>query len=225
MEGTFFGNVMSTASDGKVPAYFCEGPGFAKGIVPGRLGAYQPNAPYRNPWGDGAMCADHCSKHNSDGYTTCDVVSNPITVWRAASYNPVFEQQVRRVRQPVERAHPRRAQLVNLERRPADPWTPRRTNQQYLIVQVATSQWKIVNVNSGKAVINRNGAVAQNSYSGDTPTSGRSTTTTDISRSSTRRRPGAEVAELVDGRGRHHRLVLRRVEHRLGHPRRRIELM
>jgi hypothetical protein len=39
-------------------------------------------------------------------------------------------------------------------------------NQQYQIVQITTSQWKIVNVNSGKAVTNRNGAVTQNSYSG-----------------------------------------------------------
>jgi hypothetical protein len=40
-------------------------------------------------------------------------------------------------------------------------------NQQFYILQVATSQWKIVNVNSGKVLTNRSGStVTQNSYTG-----------------------------------------------------------
>ena len=96
MEGTFFGNLMGPGGDGKVPAYFCEGAGFGNGIVPGRLGAKQSNSAYRNPWGDGAKCDDHCTKHSSgDGYTECFGYTNPVTVWRAASYNPVFDPNYR----------------------------------------------------------------------------------------------------------------------------------
>jgi hypothetical protein len=43
------------------------------------------------------------------------------------------------------------------------------TNQKFRIIQVATSQWKIVGVASGKVVTNRNGAsanVLMNGYNG-----------------------------------------------------------
>ena len=43
------------------------------------------------------------------------------------------------------------------------------TNQQFRIIQVATSQWKIIGVASGKAVTDRNGSsanVMMNSYNG-----------------------------------------------------------
>ena len=43
------------------------------------------------PWGSGALCDDHCTKYGSDGYTSCNGVSNPVTVWRQASYNPAFD--------------------------------------------------------------------------------------------------------------------------------------
>jgi len=61
-EGTFFGNIFITNSSGRVPAYYCEGGGFARGIVPGRLGATTSAAGiFTNPIGSGALGSAHCA--------------------------------------------------------------------------------------------------------------------------------------------------------------------
>ena len=112
-------------------------------------------------------------KYGTDGYTSCNGVSNPITVWRQASYNPVFDDNYL-------------YKLVNVSSRQVLDVTGNYTGetgsvvqwyqngaanaQQFRIIQVATSQWKIVGVSSGKAVADRNGAsanVMMNSYNGD----------------------------------------------------------
>ena len=168
MEGTFFGNLMGPGGDGKVPAYFCEGSGFGNGIVPGRLGAKQANSAYRNPFGDGAKCDDHCVKHSSgDGYTSCYGYTNPVTVWRASSYNPVFDPNYRYTLTSSSSgltldvlggSTANGAQIVQW-------YANNSNNQRWQIVLVATSQWKIVNINSGKVISNRSGtAVTQETY-------------------------------------------------------------
>jgi Ricin-type beta-trefoil lectin domain-like len=171
MEGTFFGDIMNVDSTTLVPAFYCEGNGFKKGMVPGRLGANQVGAPYRNPWGDGAMCDDHCTKYGTDGYTTCDGYANPITVWRAASYNPVFDDQyyyklVNSATGLALDVYGARTAEGTMIDQYADSGS---ANQQFQIIQVATSQWKIVGVQSGKAINNRAGAgtgVLLNTYNG-----------------------------------------------------------
>jgi len=66
-EGTFFGDILDSGSltnigKGQITgpaAYFCDGAGYpagAAGVVAGRLGANQANAPYKNPYGNGTMC-------------------------------------------------------------------------------------------------------------------------------------------------------------------------
>jgi hypothetical protein len=89
-EGTYFGNIFTpNAGSGKVDAFYCNGSGWAKSVVPGRLGAYQPNAPYSNPFGTDAMCAGHCtaaaSPNQGDGFQSCMSYRTPITVWRKDS--------------------------------------------------------------------------------------------------------------------------------------------
>jgi hypothetical protein len=170
MEGTFFGSVMATGGDGKVPAYFCEGAGFGNGIVPGRLGANLPSSAYRNPWGAGAKCDNHCTKHSSgDGYVECNGHTNPITVWRAASYNPVFDTGYRYT---FTSTSSRLAlDVLGWSTSPGAAliqWpSAGGANQRWQIVAVATSQWKIVNVHSGKVLSNRSGTtVTQETYNG-----------------------------------------------------------
>jgi len=126
-EGTFFGDIIDTGtltgiSKPSVTApvgFYCDGAGYpagASGVVAGRLGAKQANAPYKNPYGDGALCQNagavgqfsngttgSCpSGSNSnpqagcpDGYKALNaagsVWQNGITVWRNNNYRPVFD--------------------------------------------------------------------------------------------------------------------------------------
>ena len=66
-EGTFFGDILDTGALTNIGkptvtapvAYYCDGAGFpagANGVVAGRLGANQTGAPYKNPFGNGALC-------------------------------------------------------------------------------------------------------------------------------------------------------------------------
>jgi len=127
-EGTFFGDIFDAGSRSGIGkpgltgplAYYCDGAGFpagADGVVAGRLGANQANAPYKNPFGVGALCqtapgttpqyskgvigscppqvtnppASGCP----DGYSTIQanggVWNYPITVWRNNHYRPQFD--------------------------------------------------------------------------------------------------------------------------------------
>jgi hypothetical protein len=86
-EGTYFGNLFSpNPTSGKIDAFYCNGPGFAASTVPGRLGAYQTNALYSNPFGTNALCASNCtaadSPYNHDGFKSCKGYNTPLTVWR-----------------------------------------------------------------------------------------------------------------------------------------------
>jgi hypothetical protein len=62
-------------------------------VVPGRLGAYQLNAPYSNPFGLDAPCAGNCvaasSPNQGDGYKSCKAYTRPVTVWRQNA--PTFD--------------------------------------------------------------------------------------------------------------------------------------
>lgn len=98
-EGTYFGNIMVLNAHGisGLNAYYCEGPGFNQGVVPGRLGADLNGSVYRNPFGNGGRCDQNCTasdaktNNNADGYKACAGWNDTITVWRASSYSPVFD--------------------------------------------------------------------------------------------------------------------------------------
>jgi hypothetical protein len=162
---------MRAASDGTVHAWYCNGRDYTKGLVPGRLGADATSNLYQNPWGKDALCDAHCTAHGTDGYTSCNGVSNPLTVWRQASYNPVFDNSYL-------------YQLTNVnsglvlditgghtsDNTPVNQYVPQgSSNQHFQIFQVADSQWKIVDTHSGKTITDRTGPSAVttiNSYSG-----------------------------------------------------------
>ncbi|HXI55559.1 MAG TPA: RICIN domain-containing protein, partial [Polyangia bacterium] len=100
-EGTFFGNIFTpNPATGKLDAFYCNGPGFAQSVVPGRLGAFQSGAPYTNPFGTNAACANNCiaadSPHQGDGYKSCKGYNTPVTVWRepAPTFDPTTTYRV-----------------------------------------------------------------------------------------------------------------------------------
>jgi hypothetical protein len=86
-EGTYFGNIFPA----NPKAYYCNGPGFANSTVPGRLGAYQTNRPYTNPFGQDALCGSGCipGGPSGEGFSSCNGYANPVTVWRQPA--PAFD--------------------------------------------------------------------------------------------------------------------------------------
>lgn len=176
-EGTFFGNIFIT-SNGKVPAYYCEGAGFAKGLVPGRLGATTSAAGiFSNPFGSGALCSAHCSaapgSSKGQGYSSCNGYTHPITAWRAASYRPVFDSayayrfinsQSGLAMDVAASSTANGASVIEYV-----PSTTK-TNQQFQIVPTASSTWKLIALHSGKAITgtgsNDHSPVQQTGYSG-----------------------------------------------------------
>ena len=170
-EGAYFGSLTRPASDGNLHAWYCEGRDYKKGLVPGRLGATGANNFFVNPWGSGALCDDHCTKYGSDGYTSCNGVSNPVTVWRQASYNPAFDDDY-----IYKLVNVKSKMVLDVsggytgENGSIIQWYDNNgSNQHWRIIQVATSQWKIISVSSGKVVTDRYGSSANvmtNSYNG-----------------------------------------------------------
>src|SRR6185295_8566524 len=81
-EGSFFGNIFVSPPT----MYYCNGKDFDVGVVPGRIGAGQNGAPYKNPFGGNGYCKDNCTPedipHENDGYKACIGWNHPVTVWR-----------------------------------------------------------------------------------------------------------------------------------------------
>jgi hypothetical protein len=93
-EGSFFGNIFVTgahcAPSNEVAAYYCNGRDYDEGVVPGRIGAHQTNAPYKNPFSWHGYCRDNCtaadSPYASSGFKSCNGGwSHVVTVWRRAN--------------------------------------------------------------------------------------------------------------------------------------------
>jgi len=83
-EGSFFGNIFVDPPT----AYYCNGEGFDKGVVPGRIGADQVGAPYVNPLASvGGACKTVCTPmdipNQKDGYKACYGFNHVLTVWRS----------------------------------------------------------------------------------------------------------------------------------------------
>jgi hypothetical protein len=81
-EGSFFGNIFVSPPQ----AFYCNGKDFDVGVVPGRIGAGQGDAPYVDPFNGNGYCKDHCTPadipHQDDGYKACIGYNHVVTVWR-----------------------------------------------------------------------------------------------------------------------------------------------
>jgi hypothetical protein len=98
-EGSFFGNVFTLGAHGgdsnTVQAFYCNGKAYDIATVPGRIGTYQTNAPYKNPYiagpygtTTGGYCSDTCtaSDGNPDaGFKACSGWNNVVTTYRKAA--------------------------------------------------------------------------------------------------------------------------------------------
>ena len=86
-EGTFFGNIFSPNNVGHIDAYYCEGPGFNKSVVDGRIGSNQVGAPYRDLFASGYCHINGCVPSDaktatvSDGYKACTMGDGSMTAW------------------------------------------------------------------------------------------------------------------------------------------------
>src|SRR4051794_12541835 len=86
-EGTFFGNIFTTNEAGHTDAYYCEGPGFDKTVVDGRLGSNQVGAPYRDMFTggychyNGCLGSDSTTNGVPDGYKACTMGDGAMTAW------------------------------------------------------------------------------------------------------------------------------------------------
>jgi hypothetical protein len=86
-EGTFFGNIFELNNVGLPDAYYCNGPGFDKDVVEGRVGAKQPGAPYRNLFAsgychlNGCVPSDAMTNNVPDGYKACGMGEGPMSAW------------------------------------------------------------------------------------------------------------------------------------------------
>jgi uncharacterized membrane protein YgcG len=86
-EGTFFGNIFRTNTVGHVDAYYCEGTGYDKSVVDGRIGSNQSGAPYRDMFASGYCYINGCvasdAKTNgvADGYKACTMGDGAMTAW------------------------------------------------------------------------------------------------------------------------------------------------
>ena len=159
-EAAYFGNVMRAGSNGKVNAWYCEGRDYnERGSCRGRLGAERGERHLHEPRGAPASSATITARSTGRTATARATASaTRSTVWRQASYNPVFDDNY--VYKLVNVAS-RQALDVNGnytgENGCGDSVVRQTalTNQQFRIIQVATSQWKIVGVPSGKAITDR----------------------------------------------------------------------
>jgi len=87
-EGTFFGNIFSINTAGHTDAYYCEGPGFDKSVVDGRIGSNQVGAPYRDMFADGycasnynCVTSDAKTSNVADGYKACTMGDGSMQAW------------------------------------------------------------------------------------------------------------------------------------------------
>ena len=86
-EGTFFGNIFTTNEVGHTDAYYCEGPGFDKSVVDGRIGSNQVGAPYRDMFAsgychiNGCLASDITTNNVADGYKVCSMGDGAMTTW------------------------------------------------------------------------------------------------------------------------------------------------
>jgi hypothetical protein len=96
-EGSFFGNIFILGAHGydstSVAAFYCDGKAYDVATVPGRIGANQVGAPYKNPYlagpyatGATGYCADNCTAadypYADSGYKACSGWNSVVTTYR-----------------------------------------------------------------------------------------------------------------------------------------------
>jgi hypothetical protein len=148
-EGSFFGNIFTSPPT----AYYCNGKDFDQGVVPGRLGAGQPGAPYTNPLTTaGGYCKDQCAgsdyPHLGDGYKACVGWNHVVTVWRNFDPNTNYKICSRLTGKCLDIAGGSTSNSAGL----IQSGYAGSNSQKWKILQVSAGKYKIINANSGKGL-------------------------------------------------------------------------
>ena len=147
-EGSFFGNIF----DNPPVANFCNGKDFDLGTVPGRLGVSQPGAPYKNPFPGMGLCARNCvpapSPHGGDGFKQCLSYTHVVTVWR--NFDPstpykICNKQSGSCLSVSSGSTANNAPIVEAPYAAA-------ASQKWMITQISPQKYKVINLNSAKAL-------------------------------------------------------------------------
>jgi hypothetical protein len=167
-EGSFFGNLFPTSWQG----FYCNGRGYDAGSVPGRLGTPLANNVYTNPYGGNVECGQsgQCSAHGIDGYDSCNTGINGVyktwtkvvTVWRNFDVNTVYKICAYGTGKCLAVAGASTADNAVLEEQ---SYTGA-AHQKFWVLQTTAGKYKVVNVNSGKAMEVSGSIVRQKTYSG-----------------------------------------------------------
>jgi hypothetical protein len=172
-EGSFYGNIFISPPK----AYYCNGKDFDQGMVPGRLGTGQNDAPYVNPLGySGAQCRNYCTPVNyaGDGWSRCpgyngEQFKHVVTVWRNFDASTPYKICNRMSGKCLDVAGGSAAAGAMIVQRSYAG----AASQKWSVAQVAPGKYKIININSGLA-LDVNGAykyngttLIQSAYSGD----------------------------------------------------------
>ena len=143
--------------------YYCDGKDYAFGVVPGRIGAGQVNAPYTNPFGSNVLCKHRCTASTGgDGFTVCpglgsDKFNHVMTVWR--NFDPNSSYQV------CNRSSAKCLGVVGnskISGAAVAQYTYASTiaGAKWKVTQVSPGNFKIVNANSGLALSTAGGSIA-----------------------------------------------------------------
>jgi hypothetical protein len=169
-EGSFFGNIFTDPPT----AYFCNGQDFDQGVVPGRLGANQLDAPYLNPFAAiGGDCKRYCTAQDipnqNDGYKACHGFNHVITVWRNFDPGTAYKICNKASGKCLDSA----GSLTEGAKIVQKGYTSA-ASQKWNIIQVSPKRYRVVNVSSKKtldvyAKLTANGtAIIQSTYNGAT---------------------------------------------------------
>jgi hypothetical protein len=167
-EGAFFGNLFTKNN---WSGYYCLGKDFDVGAVPGRLGTALTSSVYVDPFGTGVACANaQCAAHSGgDGYDSCvansRTWSHVVTVWRNFDPNTIYKVCNYQNGKCIGTVASNTADGAQIEQRTYNGAAA----QSWWILQVSPGKYKVINVNSGKALDQDIGAtrhLVQKTYSG-----------------------------------------------------------
>ena len=142
-EGSFFGNIFTSPPS----ANYCEGEDFDLGVVPGRLGATQSGAPYKDPFGTNALCSKYCTAQ-SGGYSKCGSFPHVVTVYRDWDPNTNYKVCSRKSNLCMTVDNGGTADGTRITQTSYSG----SSNQKFRITAVSAGQYKICSASSGKCV-------------------------------------------------------------------------
>ena len=168
-EGSFFGNLFPNPWQG----FYCNGKGYDAGSVPGRLGEPIASNVYVNPYGGNVECGSsgQCAGYGNDGYNSCNTSINGqfktwskvVTVWRNFDQNTAYKI--------CNYGTGGKCLAIEGSSTADNAAVEEQTysggnHQKFWILKTTAGKYKVVNINSGKAVDVSGSAMVQKTYTG-----------------------------------------------------------